>query len=107
MLATSGEAAQKPKLNPVEKALSTDVHTLVAKASLAYPVLCAAAADPALHTIMIAELVSLWLADGGGVVLLVGLRMHPLPLNKFKDFKENWLGSMLATCHMYKHNSSA
>ena len=92
MLANSGEAAQKPNLNPVEKALSTDVHTLVAKASLAYPILCTAAADPALHAMMIAELVSLLLEDTGGVVLPVGQCTHPLPLNEWKDFKENLAG---------------
>ena len=68
------------------------MRTLVAKASLAYPVLRAAAADPALRAMMIAELVSLSLEDGGGVVLPVGLRTHPLPLNEWKDFKENLAG---------------
>ena len=92
LLATLGEPNPKPKLNPVEKALNTDVRTLVAKASLAYPVLRAAVADPALQAMMIAELVSLSLEDGGGVVLPVGLRMHPLPLNEWKDFKENLAG---------------
>ena len=92
LLATSGEANPKPKPNPVEKALNTDVRTLVAKASLAYPVLRAAAADPALRAMMISELVSLSLEDGGGVVLPVGLRTHPLPINEWKDFKENLAG---------------
>ena len=68
------------------------MRTLVAKASLAYPVLRAAPADPALRAMMIAELVSLSLEDGGGVVLPVGLRTHPLPLNEWKDFKENLAG---------------
>ena len=38
LLATS-ETTKPPKPNPVEKVLGTDVRTLVARASIAYPVL--------------------------------------------------------------------
>ena len=91
LLATS-ETTKPPKLNPVEKVLGTDVRTLAARASIAYPVLRAAAADPALRAMLIAELVSLSLEDGGGVVLPMGLRTHPLPLERWREFKENLAG---------------
>ena len=42
LLATS-ETTKPPKLNPVEKVLGTDVRTLAARASIAYPVLSLAA----------------------------------------------------------------
>ena len=59
LLATQGEGTTKPKPNPVEKALSMDVRTLVVRALLAYPVLRMAVADPELRVLMIAELVPL------------------------------------------------
>ena len=39
LLAAQGETQAKPKPNAMEKALSMDVHTPTAWASLAYPVL--------------------------------------------------------------------
>ena len=69
-----------------------DVRTLVAWASLAYPVLQAVAADPALQAMMIAELVLLSLEHGGGVVLPMGLCTHPLLLDQWREFKENLAG---------------
>ena len=91
LLATS-ETTKPPKPNPVEKVLGTDVRTLAARASIAYPVLRAAAADPALRAMLVAELASLSLEDGGGVVLPMGLRTHPLPLERWREFKENLAG---------------
>ena len=91
LLATS-EMAKPPKPNPVEKVLGTNVRTLAARASIAYPVLRVAAADPALRAMLIAELVSLSLEDGGGVVLPMGLPTHPLPLKRWQEFKENLAG---------------
>ena len=69
-----------------------DVRTLVARALLAYPVLQAAAADPELQAMMIADLGSLSLEDSGGVVLPMGLRTHLLPLDQWREFKENLAG---------------
>ena len=92
LLATQGEAQAKPKPNAVEKALSMDLCTLVARASLAYKVLQAAAADPALRAMVIVELVSLPLEDGRGVVLPMGLHTQPLPLDQWREFKENLAG---------------
>ena len=52
----------------------------------------AAAADPVLQAMKIVELVSLSLEDGRGVVLPMGLRTHPLPLDQWREFKENLAG---------------
>ena len=92
LLATKGKAQAKPKPNAVEKALSMYACTLVVQASLAYPVLWAAATDSALRAMMIVELVLLSLEDGGGVVLPMGLHTHPLPLDQWREFKENLAG---------------
>ena len=92
LLATQGEAQAKPKPNAVEKALSMDVRTLVAWASLTYPVQRAVVADSALQAMMIVELVSFSLEDGGGLVLPMGLRTNPLLLDQWREFKENLAG---------------
>lgn len=78
LLATTEGEEKKKKVNPIDKAKSTDVRTMVARLSLSYPVLRAAAHDPALRAMLLSELVSLSMEDGGGVVLPVGLRTHPV-----------------------------
>ena len=69
-----------------------DVCTLVVRVLLAFPVLRAVASNPALQAMMILELVSLSLEDGGGVVLPMRLHTHPLLLDQWREFKEILVG---------------
>ena len=79
LLETSKEA-KPPKPNPVGKVLGNNVQSLVARASIVYPIIHTTAAALVLCTMTITELVSLLLEDRGGVVLPIGLCTHPLPL---------------------------
>ena len=78
MLATTDDQGKKCKIPLLEKAKAVDVGSTVAELSVTYPALYASAFDIAFHAMKTAELVSLWMEDGGGVVLPQGLRVHTI-----------------------------
>ena len=69
LLATTEEGTKKKKIPPLEKAKTVDVASEVAKLLVTYPALHASAFNVPFRTMLTAELISLWMEDGGGVVL--------------------------------------
>ena len=69
LLATTEEGTKKKKIPLLEKAKTVDVASAVVKLLVTYPALRASAFNVAFRAMLMAELVSLWMEDGGGLVL--------------------------------------
>ena len=69
-----------------------DVGTMVGRMRLLYPVLRAAAVDAALRQLILSELVQQIINEGGAIVLLRGMRIHPCDTVKWVEYKDELSG---------------